>query len=41
MTYDAVVKILTDEATKYLNSAVGDLNLYITQKIEAEVKLNK
>lgn len=41
MTYDAVVKILTDEATQYLNSAVGDLNLYITQKIEAEVKLNK
>ena len=41
MTYESVVKLLTDEATKYLNSAIGDLNLYITQKIEAEVKLNK
>ena len=41
MTYEAVVKLLTDEATAYLNEAVGDLNLYITQKIEAEVKLNK
>ena len=41
MTYEAVVKLLTDEATAYLNEVVGDLNLYITQKIEAEVKLNK
>ena len=41
MTYEAVVKLLTDEATEYLNEAVGDLNLYITQKIEAEVNLNK
>ena len=41
MTYEAIVKLLTDEATEYLNEAIGDLNLYITQKIEAEVKLNK
>ena len=41
MTYETVVKLLTDEATEYLNEAVGDLNLYITQKIEAEVNLNK
>jgi hypothetical protein len=41
MTYDAVAKLLTNEATEYLNEAVGDLNLYITQKIEAEVNLNK
>lgn len=41
MTYEAVVKLLTDEATEYLNEAVGDLNLYITQKIESEVNLNK
>ena len=41
MTYEAVVQLLTDEATAYLQEAVGDLNLYITQKIEAEVKLNK
>ena len=41
MTYEAVVKLLTDEAKQYLSEAVGDLNLYITQKIEAEVNLNK
>jgi hypothetical protein len=41
MTYDSVVKLLTSEAQEYLNEAVGDLNLYITQRIEAEVKLNK
>jgi hypothetical protein len=41
MTKDAVMKLLTEEAQKYLNSAVGDLELYISQKIEAEVKFNK
>ena len=41
MTYEAVIKLLTDEAQQYLSEAVGDLNLYITQKIEAEVNLNK
>lgn len=41
MTYESVVKLLTDEAAEYLNEAVGDLQLYITQKIEAEVNLNK
>lgn len=41
MTYESVVKLLTDEAATYLTTAVGDLQLYITQKIEAEVNLNK
>ena len=41
MTYESVIKLLTDEATEYLNEAVGDLQLYITQNIEAEVNLNK
>ena len=41
MTYEAVIKLLTNEAQIYLNEAVGDLNLYITQKIESEVNLNK
>jgi hypothetical protein len=41
MTKDAVMQLLTEEAQKYLNSAVGDLELYISQKIEAEVKFNK
>ena len=40
-TYSAVMGILSDESKKYLNEAIGDLNLYITQKIEAEVSINK
>lgn len=40
-TYTAVLAILSDEAKKYLTEAVGDLNLYITQQIEAEVKITK
>ena len=40
-TYGAVMDILSEEAKKYLNEAIGDLNLYITQKIEAEVSINK
>lgn len=41
MTYQSVLSLLTDEAEEYLAEAVGDLNLYITQKIEAEVQINK
>ena len=41
MTYEAVAKLLTDEAAEYLNEAVGDLNLYFTKKIEAQENLNK
>jgi hypothetical protein len=41
MTYEAVIKLLTAEAEEYLKVAIGDLNLYITQRIESEVKLNK
>lgn len=40
-TYEAVITLLTEEAKEYLDIAIGDLNLYITQRIEAEVKLNK
>ena len=40
-TYSAVIDILSEEAKEYLNEAIGDLNLYITQKIEAEVSINK
>ena len=40
-TYNAVMGILSEEAKEYLNEAIGDLNLYITQKIEAEVSINK
>jgi len=41
MTYDAVLKSLSEEARKYLSTAVGDLNNYIKNAIEAQVNVNK
>lgn len=41
LTYDAVMKVLTADAIKYLTISVGDLETYVTNKIEAEVKLTK
>ena len=41
LTYEAVMKILTNEMTEYLAQAYGDLATYITKKIEAEVNKNK
>ena len=41
LTYNAVMAVLTDEAKKYLTNIYGDLTAYITNKIEAEVGLNK
>lgn len=40
-TFDSVVAVLSDEAKEYLAAAYGDLTAYITNKIEAEVNLNK
>lgn len=40
-TYNSVMLILSEDAKEYLTEVVGDLNLFITQKIEAEVNLNK
>ena len=40
-TKNAVLAILSDEAQEYLSAAVGDLNAYIEQQIEAVVKENK
>lgn len=40
-TYEAVMKVLTDDAIKYIIASVGDLETYVTNKIEAEVKLTK
>lgn len=37
LTYDAIMAILTDEAQVYLNEAIKDLNVYITNKIESGV----
>ena len=41
LTYNAVMSVLTDEAKKYLTNIYGDLTAYITNKIEAEVQINK
>lgn len=40
-TYDAVMKVLTDDAIKYITTSVGDLETYVTNRIEADVKLSK
>lgn len=40
-TYEAVMALLTAEAKSYLENAVGDLTVYVNNKIEAEVKLTK
>lgn len=40
-TYDAVMKVLTAEAIKYITVSVGDLETYVTNQIEAQVKLTK
>ena len=39
--YNKVIAILGQDAIEYLNSAVGDLNEYISSKIEKEVSTNK
>lgn len=40
-TYQAVIATLSEEAQKYLPEVMGDLQTYITQKIEASVNQNK
>lgn len=40
-TYQAIIATLSEEAQKYLPEVVGDLQTYITQKIEASVNQNK
>lgn len=40
-TYNSVMKILSADAQEYLTEAVGDLNAYITEKIEAQVNQNR
>ena len=36
-TYEAVMAILTEDAKEYLGYALGDLEVYVTNKIEATV----
>lgn len=40
-TFNAVMGILTEDAKEYLGYVYGDLTVYLTNKIEAEVKLQK
>lgn len=40
-TYEKVMTIMTDAAKEHLAEAYGDLTIYITTKIEAEVNKNK
>ena len=40
-TLDAVLAILTDDAKNYLTQIFGDLNVYLTNLIESQVKINK
>ena len=41
MTYNAVIDVLTADAKEYLTNIYGDLSVYISNKIEAEVKMTK
>ena len=41
MSYDAVMRTLTDEAKLYLTTVVGDLESYITTRIEYNVNRSK
>lgn len=41
MTYNAVMDVLTADAKEYLTNIYGDLSVYISNKIEAEVKMTK
>lgn len=40
-TFNAVMNVLSQEAKEYLTNIYGDLNAYITARIEAEVKAQK
>ena len=40
-TYDAIMATLNEEAKKYLTKIYGDLEIYLTNRIESEVKLQK
>ena len=40
-TYDAVIAVLSDDAKEYLTHIYGDLTVFITNMIEAEVNRNR
>ena len=41
LTYNKIMNILTEDAKEYLTTIYCDLEIYITTKIESEVKLYK
>ena len=41
LTYNKIMNVLTEDAKEYLTTIYGDLEIYITTKIEYEVKLYK
>ena len=41
LTKEAVLEILNEESKNYLSALYGDLDKFISYKIESEVKLNK
>lgn len=41
LTYDAIGKILSQEAQEYIIATYGDYEAYITNKIEAEINAHK
>ena len=41
MTYKAIIAVLSDDAKEYLTNMYGDLSIYITNMIEAEVNRNR
>lgn len=41
MTYNNVMAILADDAKEYLQNAIGDLEIFVNNKIEAEVLATK
>ena len=41
MTYKAIIAVLSDDAKTYLTNIYGDLTVFITNMIEAEVNRNR
>lgn len=41
LTYNKIMNVLTEDAKEYLTTVYGDLEIYITTKIESEVKFYK
>lgn len=40
-TFNAIISILSVDATEYLTEIIGDLETYITEKIESEISKTK